>query len=122
MCTFNMSDIQKVNSTCSDDGRYLSIQVIMAYSSVSGAITASDMIEIFRDWVRDNPSMVFIPGGTNTLAVQVCTPMCTTNQTEQPPPKQGGDSDIPAIIGALLGGLLAGMALIAVPAVIFILW
>ena len=85
--------------TCSDDGSMAIFTTTVVYSSISGDITASDMINSLKSWAAINGVGASVEFGANTATVrQVCSPTC-----ESLSPSVGSNSG--AFIGGLIGGL-----------------
>ena len=86
----------------------------VAYSSNSGDVTATDMINILQSWATINGAgAVVLIGGTTATVSQVCSPSCD------------GPTDTSSLegvtAGPLIGGLIAGIILLAVPVTIIIM-
>ena len=81
----------------------------MAYSSDSGDITASDMINALKSWAAINGDASLGIGGVTATVSQVCSPSCET-----PSPSNSGV----VAAGSFIGGLILGMILLAVPVII----
>ena len=84
----------------------------VAYSSNSGDVTATDMINTLKSWAAINGAGAMIQiGGTTATVNQVCTPSCDGSTYTS---SSGG------LAGVFIGGLLAGIALLAIP--VTIIW
>ena len=76
----------------------------MAYSSSSGDMTATDMINTLKNWADINGADALIQiSGTTATVSQVCAPSCESS------------TDASGLAGAFIGGLIAGIILLAVP-------
>ena len=84
----------------------------MAYSSNGGDVTATDMITTLKNWADINGAGAIVQiGGTTATVRQVCTPSCdgSTNASNS-----GG------LAGAFIGGLTAGIILLAIPVTVIL--
>ena len=80
----------------------------VAYSSNTGDVTATDMIITLKNWAEINGAGAIVQiGGTTATVSQVCTPSCEGSTDAS---SSGG-----LIAGVFIGGLLAGIILLAVP-------
>ena len=83
----------------------------VAYSSNSGDVTATDMINTLQSWATLNGAGAMIQiGGTTATVSQVCTPSCESSTDAS---SSGG-----VTAGAFIGGLIAGIILLAIPVTI----
>ena len=81
----------------------------MVYSSDSGDITASDMINALKSWAATNGDASLGIGGVTATVSQVCSPSCSPSH----------DSNSGAVAaGSFIGGLILGMILLAIPVIV----
>ena len=92
--------------TCSDDGSMAIFTTTVVYSSISGDITASDMINSLKSWAAINGVGASVEFGANTATVrQVCSPTCESNSGA-------------VAAGPFIGGLIGGIILVAILVVV----
>ena len=85
----------------------------VAYSSNSGDVTATDMINTILSWADVNGAGAIVQiGGTTATVSQVCTPSCEGSTDTS---NSGG-----LAAGAFIGGLFAGIILLAIPVTIIL--
>lgn len=98
--------------TCSeDDDSSATFTTTVVYSSDSGSVTATDMINTIQNWAASNGADAFIEfGGVTATVSQVCSPSCdsTTSLTSI-----GG-----VVAGTLIGGFFGGITLLGIPVAI----
>ena len=98
--------------TCSeDDGSSATFTTTVVYSSDSGGVTATDMINTIQNWAASNGAEASIEfGGVIATVSQVCSPSCddATSSTSM-----GG-----VIAGTLIGGFFGGIILLGIPVAI----
>ena len=101
----NLEDSQL---TCSDDGMRATFTTTVAYSSNSGDVTATNMINTFQNWATQNGAGATVQiGGATATVRQVCTPSCESSTDTS---SSGG-----LTAGVFIGGLIAGIILLAIP-------
>ena len=119
-CNFTSSDLEDPQLTCSDDGNMVIFTTTVVYSSDTGDITASDMIEAVKNWAAINGvgASLEIGGATATVS-QVCSPSCESPSpsTESPSPVHENNAGEVAA-GTFIGGLILGMILLAIPVIV----
>ena len=99
--------------TCSeDDGSSATFTTTVVYSSDSGGVTATDMINTIQTWAASNGAEASIEfGGVTATVSQVCSPSCDNSPTS--PTSMGG-----IIAGTLIGGFFGGIILLGIPVAI----
>ena len=111
-CDFTSSDLEESEATCSVDGKSLTFTTAVVYSTDSGNLTASTLIQMFQNKVASTGAVISL-GNQNATVTSVCSPACTPEPQNREP-----TSDAAAIgVGAYLGGLLTGIIIISVAAV-----
>ena len=108
-CNFTSTNLEDSQLTCSDDGIGVILTTTVVYSSDSGDITASDMINALKSWAAINSDASLGIGGVTATVSQVCSPSCET-----PSPSNSGV----VAAGSFIGGFILGMILLAVPVII----
>ena len=91
----------------------------VVYSSDTGDITASDMIEAVSNWAAINGvgASLEIGGATATVS-QVCSPSCESSSPSTESPSPVGENYVGAVAaGTFIGGVLLGMILLAIPVI-----
>ena len=119
-CDFTSVNLEDSQLTCSDDGMRATFTTTVAYSSNSGDVTATDMITTLKNWADINGADALIQiGGATATVLQVCIPSCesstsTSNATNIINASNPGG----VTAGAFIGGLIAGIILLAIPVTI----
>ena len=109
-CNFTSVNLEDSQLTCSDDGMKATFSTTVAYSSNSGDVTATDMITTLKSWAAINGAGAIVQiGGTTATVRQVCTPLCDGSIDAS---SSGG------LAGTFIGGLIAGIILLAIPVII----
>jgi len=88
----------------------------VVYSSDTGDITASDMIDTIKSWAAINGVGASLEIGGDTATVrQVCSPSCESSihSPESPSHELGA-----VAAGTFIGGLIVGMILLAIPVIV----
>ena len=100
--------------TCSDDGNMIIFTTTVVYSSDTGDITASDMIDVVKSWAAINgvDTSLEIGGDTATVS-QVCSPSCESLSS---PSTENNVGAVAA--GTFIGGLIVGIIFVATPVII----
>ena len=76
-CNFTSVNLEDSQLTCSDDGMRATFTTTVTYSSNSGDVTATDMINTLKNWADINGADALIQiGGATATVRQVCTPSC----------------------------------------------
>ena len=111
-CNFTSINMEDSQLTCSeDDGSSATFTTTVVYSSDSGGVTATDMINTIQNWAASNGAEASIEFGRVIATVsQVCSPSCdgATSSTSM-----GG-----VIGGTLIGGFFGGIILLGIPVAI----
>ena len=108
-CDFTSSDLEESEATCSADGNSLTFTTAITYSTDSGNLTASTLIQMFQNKVTSTGAVILI-GNQNAAVISVCSPICTPEAQSREP-----TSDVAAVgVGAYLGGLLTGVIILIV--------
>jgi len=113
-CNFTSANLEDPQLTCSDDGNVVIFTTTVVYSSDSGEITASDMIDVVKSWAAINGASLEIGGDTATVR-QVCSPSC---ESSSPSPESTSHELGAVAAGTFIGGLIVGMILLAVPVIV----
>ena len=124
-CNFTHSDLEESEATCSaDDNTTMTFTTTVVYSTESGYMTASTLIQMFQDRAASTSTVISVGSQTATI-VSVCTPFCTPetipSPTATPEPHEVMEpptSNAAALVGAYLGGLVSGMIILIIAAVI----
>ena len=126
-CNFTSSDLEESEATCSaDDNTTMTFTTTVVYSTESGNMTASTLIQMFQDRAASTSTVISVSSQTATI-VSVCTPFCTPepqpSPTSIPTPElqevmETPTSNAAALVGAYLGGLVTGMIILIITAVI----
>ena len=98
--------------TCSeDDGSSATFTTTVVYSSDSGDVTATDMINTIQNWAANNGAEASIEfSGVTATVSQVCSPSCDSPTS---PTSIGG-----VVAGTLIGGFFGGIILLGIPVAI----
>ena len=118
-CNFTFAHLEDPQLTCSDDDNEIIFTTTVVYSSDSGDITATDIINVLNSWaaisgaaISGADALLEIGGNMATIR-QVCSPSC-----EIPTPLHGNNLGGVAA-GTFIGGLVLGMILLAIPVIVF---
>ena len=83
-CNFTSSDLEDSEVTCSaDDNTTLNFTTTVVYSTESGDMTASTLIQMFQDRAASTTTVISVGSQTATI-VSVCTPSCTPETQPTP--------------------------------------
>ena len=134
-CNFTSSGLEESEVTCpADDNSTMTFTTTVVYSTESGDMTASTLIRMFQD--RAASTSAVIPVGSHTATiVSVCSPSCAAETQPNPtstPELQSSPTSTPelqevmepltsnaaTLTGAFLGGLVTGMIILTITAVI----
>ena len=133
-CNFTSSDLEESELTCSaDDNTTLTFTTTVVYSTESGDMTASTLIRMFQDRAASTSTVISVGSQTATI-VSVCSPTCTPElqpnptstlkpQVEKPSPTilakpQEEGKPVGILVGTFLGGLVTGIVILIIAAVI----
>jgi len=116
-CNFTSTNLEDPQLTCSDDGNMVIFTTTVVYSSDTGDITASDMIDAVKSWAAVNGVGASLEIGGNTATVsQVCSPSCESSSPSTESSSPVGEHDVGAVAaGTFIGGVILGMILLAIP-------
>ena len=120
--------------TCSaDDNTTLTFTTTVVYSTESGDMTASTLIQMFQERAASTSTVISVDSQTATI-VSVCNPSCTPETQPSPTPtpelqpspmsapeqeEEGRlTSNVATLVGTFLGGLVTGMVILIITAVI----
>ena len=107
-CNFTSVNLEDSKLTCSDDSMRAVFTTTVVYSSNSGDVTATNMINALKRWAAINGADALVQiDGTNATVIQVCSSSCKG-------PSSSGD----ATAGPFIGGLITGIVLVAIPVAI----
>ena len=124
-CNFTHSDLEESEATCStNDNTTMTFTTTVVYSTESGNMTASTLIRMFQDRAASTSTVISVGSQTATI-VSVCSPSCTTepqpSPTSTPGPQETKEPptlSTVALVGACLGGLVTGIIILIITAVI----
>jgi len=115
-CNLTSTNLEDPQLTCSDDGNMVIFTTTVVYSSDTGDITASDMIDAVKSWAAVNGVGASLEIGGNTATVsQVCSPSC---ESSSPSPESPSHELGAVAAGTFIGGLIVGMILLAIPVIV----
>ena len=109
-------DLNGSSITCSGQGKEITFQTTMVYSSESGDITASDVLTMFEVWTINTPDPSLSIDGETANIRDVCVPTCTPEPTMAD--TESSTDDIGMTVGIAIGGFLLGIAFVAIPTII----
>ena len=79
-CNFTSSDLEESEATCStNDNTTMTFTTTVVYSTESGDMTASTLIQMFQDRAASTSTVISVGSQTATI-VSVCNPFCTVHQ------------------------------------------
>jgi len=114
-CNFTFANLEDPQLTCSDDDNEVLFTTTLVYSSDSGDITATDIINVLNSWAAINVTDALLEIGGNLATIsQVCSPSCES------PTSLHGNNLGGVAAGTFIGGLVLGMILFAIPMIV--LW
>ena len=107
-CDFDTSHFTDSELKCTNGGQQIAFTTSIVYSSPSGAITASDVVEMMQSWAEKDGASLAIGNETGSSApvTQLCSPSCGSSDET--------DSTAGVIAGVFFGGLLTGAVLLAI--------
>ena len=123
-CNFTSSDLEESEATCSaDDNTTMTFTTTVVYSTESGNMTASTLIQMFQDRAASTSTVISVGSQTATIVSVCCTPELQPSPTSTPTPElqevmETPTSNTAALVGAYLGGLVTGMIVLIITAVI----
>ena len=83
-CNFTSSDLEESEVTCSaDDNSTMTFTTTVVYSTESGDMTASTLIQMFQDRAASTNTVISVGSQTATI-VSVCTPSCIPEPQPSP--------------------------------------
>ena len=83
-CNFTHSDLEESEVTCSaDDNTTMTFTTTVVYSTESGNMTASTLIQMFQDRAASTSTVISVGSQTATI-VSVCNPSCTPETQPSP--------------------------------------
>ena len=83
-CNFTSSDLEESEATCSaDDNTTMTFTTTVVYSTESGYMTASTLIQMFQDRAASTSTVISVGSQTATI-VSVCNPFCTAEPQPSP--------------------------------------
>ena len=116
-CNFTSVNLEDSQLTCSADAMRATFTTTVAYSSNSGDVTATDMINTLQNWADINGAGALIQiGGTTATVRQVCTPSCESSSNATNTINASNPGGL--TVGVFIGGLIAGIILLAIPVTI----
>ena len=131
-CNFTSSDLEESEVTCSaDDNSTMTFTSTVVYSTESGDMTASTLIRMFQDRAASASTMISVGSQTATI-VSVCSPYCIPDPQSSPTSASPSPTLTPelqevmepltsnaaTLTGAFIGGLVTGMIIIIITAII----
>ena len=85
-CNFTHSDLEESEVTCSaDDNTTMAFIATVVYSTESGNMTASTLIQMFQERAGSTSTVISVGSQTATI-VSVCSPSCTGDPQPSPTP------------------------------------
>ena len=116
-CNFTSVNLEDSQLTCSAGGTSAVFTTTVAYSSNSGDMTATDMINTLKFWAAINGADALVQiGGTTATVRQVCTPSCESSSNATNTINASNPGGL--TVGVFIGGLIAGIILLAIPVTI----
>jgi len=117
-CNFTSANLEDPQLTCSDDGNMIIFTTTVVYSSDTGDITASDMIDMVKSWAAINGVGTSLEiGGDMATVSQVCSPSCESPSLSSP--STLGENYVGTVAaGTFIGGLIVGIIFVAIPVII----
>jgi len=106
-CNISADDLEDSEATCSADTNILIFTTTVVYSTESGNLTASTLIQMFQDSATGSSISI---GNQTATVTRVCSVSCI--QQEEPIDKS-------AIVGAVVGAVLLVTILIVTAVVIW---
>ena len=97
MCSCNLtsSDLEESEATCStNDNTTMIFTTTVVYSTESGDMTASTLIQMFQDRAASTSTVISVGSQTATI-VSVCNPFCTPEAQPSPTSTQELPEEIP---------------------------
>ena len=83
-CNFTSSDLEESEVTCSsDDNTTMTFTTTVVYSTESGNMTASTLIQMFQERAASTSTVIAVGSQTATI-VSVCNPSCTPEPQPSP--------------------------------------
>ena len=83
-CNFTHSDLEESEATCSaDDNTTMTFTTTVVYSTESGNMTASTLIQMFQDRAASTSTVISVGSQTATI-VSVCSSSCTAEPQPSP--------------------------------------
>ena len=120
-CNFTSVNLEDSELTCSNDGMRAIFTTTVVYSSNSGDVTSTDMINSLKSWAAINGAGAIVQIGRTTANVsQVCTPSCDGSSSSVEATEGSTDaSNLGGLTaGVFIGGLTVGIILLAIPVAI----
>ena len=131
-CNFTFSDLEESEVTCSsDDNTTMTFTTTVVYSTESGNMTASTLIRMFQDRAASTSTVISVGSQTATI-VSVCSPYCIPDPQSSPTSTSPSPTSTPelqevmepltsnaaTLTGAFIGGLVTGMIILIITAII----
>ena len=114
VCDFDTSHFTDSELKCTNGGQQIVFTTSIVYSSPSGAITASNIVEMMQSWAEKDGASLAIGNETGSSAPvnQLCSPSCGSSDET--------NSVAGVIAGAVFGSLFSVILLVTI--IVIIIW
>ena len=115
-CDFTTSDLTGSYLVCSRSGDDVTFMTTVVYSSTTGDMTATTLVEMVENWAANTPNPTLAVGMDTAVVEEVCgmRECVTSGTTTDQEAESHANSDIASISGVSVGGVMTAGTVLTV--------